>query len=225
MESRELDNLVKQRRKKVKYRNQLPIAILLIMICIAVSVVFKYTYNLTVFWVVGIGIGLVLRFARFCFAAVFRDPILIGSTKLLRGMLLAMMVSTIGFSVIQWKYMKTNTIKYELIPGSVSSVGLHVIIGAFLFGIGMIIAGGCASGVLMRIGEGHVLQTVVLVGFIIGTLLGAKHYEFWYEAIIKNAKTIYFTEYFDFKIVTVVQLLVLALIYWFAIKYEKKKIK
>ncbi|WP_346869389.1 N-acetylmuramoyl-L-alanine amidase [Clostridium sp. UBA5119] len=31
-------------------------------------------------------------------------------------------------------------------------------IGAFIFGIGMVLAGGCVSGVLMRIGEGHALH-------------------------------------------------------------------
>jgi len=89
----------------------------------------------------------------------------------------------------------------------------------------MVLAGGCASGVLMRIGEGHALHWVVLIGFIIGTLLGAKDYSFWYEHFIKDAKTIYFLEHFDLKIVVLVQIVVLIILYKLALRYENRHLK
>ncbi len=140
-------------------------------------------------------------------------------------MILAMIVSTVGFAVIQSGYIHNKGIDYNLIPGAVSSVGIHVMIGAFIFGIGMVLAGGCASGVLMRIGEGHALHWVVLIGFIIGTLLGAKDYSFWYEHFIKDAKTIYFLEHFDLKIVVLVQIVVLIILYKLALRYENRHLK
>jgi uncharacterized membrane protein YedE/YeeE len=185
----------------------------------------KNNHSYTVYWVVGIGIGITLRYSRFCFSAALRDPFFIGNTRLFRGLLIAMMISTIGFGVIQYNYLKHNSIDYTLIPGSITSVGPHIMIGAFMFGIGMVIAGGCASGVLMRIGEGHALHWVVLLGFLIGSTLGANNYSFWYEKIISKTKVVYFPEYIDIKIVIITQMIVLIVLYKIAIMHENKRLK
>ena len=225
MLSNEMADLIKQReRKGKKKKSQIPYSVGLILIAIILFIILlqkQYTY--AVCWILGIGIGIVLRYSRFCFSAAFRDPFLVGNTKLLRAMLLAMMVSTVGFAIIQHSYIQHNTIDYDLIPGAVTSVGAHVMIGAFIFGVGMIIAGGCGSGVLMRIGEGHALQWVVLVGFLIGTVLGAKDYSFWYNHIIEKSKTIYFPEYLDFRIVVVVQITILLGLHRLASWYENRR--
>ncbi|MBV1820195.1 YeeE/YedE family protein, partial [Bacteroidales bacterium MSK.15.36] len=88
----------------------------------------------------------------------------------------------------------------------------------------MVLAGGCASGVLMRIGEGHALQWIVLLGFLIGTAMGAKDYSFWYKNIISKAKVVYFPEYIDFKMVVLLQITVLIIIYKLSAKLWNKKI-
>ncbi|TEB04373.1 putative inner membrane protein [Pelotomaculum schinkii] len=114
---------------------------------------------------------------------------------------------------------------YTLIPGAINPVGLHTMIGAFIFGIGMTIAGGCASGVLMRIGEGHVLPWVALLGFFIGTTLGAKNYSFWYDNIISKARVVYFPEHISLEVVVIVQIIVLVGLYKLAAWYEKKSVQ
>ncbi|WP_423240826.1 YeeE/YedE thiosulfate transporter family protein [Haloimpatiens massiliensis] len=227
MISNEIDMLVKQRQSQVKKeKNQIPYGIMLILIAFILCIIFwQKQPRYVTFLSVGIIIGIILRYSRFCFTAAFRDPFITGSTRVLRGMILSMMVSTVGFAVIQSRYIHIKGANYEMIPGAVSSVGIHVMIGAFIFGIGMVLAGGCASGVLMRIGEGHALHWVVLVGFIIGTLLGAKDYSFWYEHFIKNAKTIYFSEYLDLKIVVLLQMIVLITLYKLAVWYENRRFK
>lgn len=48
------------------------------------------------------------------------------------------------------------------------SVGLNTAIGGILFGIGMVLAGGCASGTLYRVGEGYTTSMVALVGMLVG---------------------------------------------------------
>ncbi len=223
----EIDALIEMRQAQVKKEKpQTYFGVILLLIALILSIVLwqkQYTYAVCLS--VGIIIGIVLRYSRFCFTAAFRDPFITGNTKVLRGMILAMIVSTIGFAIIQSRYIHSKGSNYDLIPGAVSSVGIHVIIGAFIFGIGMVLAGGCASGVLMRIGEGHALHLVVLVGFIIGTLLGAKNYSFWYENFIKDAKTIYFSEYLDLKIVVIAQIIVLMILYKLALQYENRHSK
>lgn len=220
----DIDKLINQRQTKTKKdKNQSFYAVsLIVIIFILCAILYKKYYTYAVCLGVGTIIGMILRYSRFCFAAAFRDPFITGSTKILRGIILALIISTIGFAVIQSQYIHDKGTNYHLIPGEVSSVGIHVVVGAFIFGIGMVLASGCSSGVLMRLGEGYTVYLVVLLGFIIGTLLGAKSYPFWYDNFIKDAKTIYFSEYLDIKIVAVLQIIVLMILYWIALRYENK---
>jgi uncharacterized membrane protein YedE/YeeE len=61
----------------------------------------------------------------------------------------------------------------------VSPVGLPVIVGAFLFGVGMQLGGGCASGTLYTAGGGSVRMLATLAAFIAGSVIGAMHQPLW----------------------------------------------
>src|SRR5699024_6665623 len=98
--------------------------------------------------------------------ASLRDPVLTGGTSLSKAVITTIAVATVGFAALQYgAYLKGDPI-----PGNINPAGIHVAVGAFMFGIGMVIAGGCASGTLMRVGEGFVMQWLSLVFFIIGSL-------------------------------------------------------
>lgn len=59
-------------------------------------------------------------------------------------------------------------------------MGLSSAIGAVMFGIGMQLGGGCASGTLFTAGGGSSKMILVLVFFILGSVLGTQHMtEFW----------------------------------------------
>lgn len=227
MESSDIEKLMQQRQGEIKKeKSQIGYGLALIVAIFVVCILLWKGHRIyAVSLGVGTIIGIILRYSRFCFAAAFRNPFITGNTRVLRGVMLSLIVSTIGFAVIQANHSHTLGIGYSQIPGAVRPVGIHIMIGAFVFGIGMVVAGGCASGVLMRIGEGHTLHWVVLVGFIIGTLFGAKDYGFWYNLFIKNAKTIYFPEYLDLKIVASIQVGVLMILYTIAFWYEKRYTK
>ena len=51
--------------------------------------------------------------------------------------------------------------------------------GAFLFGLGMQLGGGCASGTLFTVGGGNARMVVTLGGFIAGSAIGAAHAPWW----------------------------------------------
>lgn len=53
------------------------------------------------------------------------------------------------------------------------------IMGAFIFGIGMQLGGGCASGTLYTVGGGSTRMIVTLLAFIGGSLIGTAHMPFW----------------------------------------------
>lgn len=225
MSSNEMDALIHQRlgTQKTKHKTQISYAVIILIIALIVSVLlWRSNHSDLVFWIVGIAFGIVMRYSRFCFAGAFRDPFLIRNTMLFRALLLSLMISTIGYAVIQYAYLKDNAIDYTRIPGAIDPVGLNTVLGAFIFGIGMTIAGGCASSVLMRIGEGHILALVTLLGFFIGNTLGAKDYSFWYDIMISKGKVVYFPEYLNLGIVVILQMAVLMVLYKLAAWYEKR---
>ena len=57
--------------------------------------------------------------------------------------------------------------------GSLAPVSVSLVIGAFIFGIGMQLANGCGSGVLFSFGGGSGRMLVALPFFILGSLLGS----------------------------------------------------
>lgn len=108
----------------------------------------------------GIIFGFILQRGRFCMNSAFRDIILLKEYKLAKGVLIALGVSMIGFSIM-------------ILGGIVTAnpkpfTGLGSILGGFIFGIGMVLASGCASGTTYRVGEGMTGSFVALLGIGMG---------------------------------------------------------
>ena len=121
---------------------------------------------------IGLGIGYAIQRSRFCFTAAYRDPVLTGSAKVSKALLVALAVSTIGFGGIHLARYGVDLSKLpETAPGG--PIGLHLIFGSFIFGIGAVLAGCCASGTFIRIGEGYVQSVITLVFFIAGGIASA----------------------------------------------------
>ncbi|MEW9095857.1 MAG: YeeE/YedE thiosulfate transporter family protein [Clostridiaceae bacterium] len=228
MTSEKIEELKARRQRRiVKKKNQLPYGIIFTIIGIIIYVIIaKFNFQYSMFWAIGVLIGFVLQRSRFCFTAGFRDPIVVGSTSVLRAIIIGLIICTIGFALIQFNYLQHNpTAKISDIPGSIHPVGMHTVIGAFIFGIGMVIAGGCASGMLMRIGEGFLLQIIVLIGFMIGALLSANKFKFWHNKFISKSPIIYLPKYLnlDIRIVALAQIVILIILYLIAYIYDKRK--
>ncbi|RKD29030.1 YeeE/YedE thiosulfate transporter family protein [Thermohalobacter berrensis] len=223
--SSKIEELKKRRKKEFKKKkNQTHYGLILMVLALGIYfflLVKGISYSS--FWIIGLFIGFVLQKSRFCFTSSFRDFIMVGNTALFKAIIIAFMISTIGFAIVQ--YMNIDDIQnfsIENVVGKIHPVGIHTIIGALMSGIGMVIAGSCASGTLMRIGEGFLLQILVLVGFIIGTLLGANQFQFWDKLLIAQSPTIYFPQHIGFVKSVIIQLIVLAGLYILADWYDKK---
>lgn len=203
-------------------KSQIPygFAVLLLMVAIGIALSFK-SANLAMFWVFGSCFGFVLQKSRFCFTASFRDPVITGSTSVTKAVMVALAITTIGFTAIKYGYFVNGL----PIPGMsyVVPVGFGTIVGGIMFGIGMVIAGGCASGTLMRVGEGFSMQILSLFFFIVGSLLGASHFGWWKINFISNSPKIFLPDYFGWFGALVLQLLVIACVYIAADKWQKKK--
>lgn len=63
--------------------------------------------------------------------------------------------------------------------GAWAPVGVSVALGAFIFGLGMQLGGGCGSGTLFTVGGGSSRMLLTLTGFIIGAVVGTAHLSYW----------------------------------------------
>ncbi len=111
--------------------------------------------------VFGFVIGIVLQRSKWCLASAFREPFLSGEGRYARAGFLTALIGVIGITVLKASGV-TGTYVF-VIPA-----GTEDIIGGVIFGFGMVMAGGCASGTLWRVGEGHLKLWVALVGFMFG---------------------------------------------------------
>ncbi|SDY73271.1 hypothetical protein SAMN05660462_00755 [Proteiniborus ethanoligenes] len=202
-------------------KNQIPIGLLVIALIIAIDIFLQSISDIhSFFWLTGIAFGFILQRSKFCFAAAIRDPYLINGTSLTKAMLIAFAITTIGFTAIKYgAYINNHAIPGQ---GSIAPISFATIVGGVLFGIGMVLAGGCASGVLMRAGEGFQMQILTLIFFIIGSLWGAHDYGWWDKAFISKAKAIFLPDVLGWSGALLVQLLFIALLYILADKWESK---
>lgn len=105
---------------------------------------------------VGILFGFALQRGRFCMNSAIRDTVLLKDTTLLKSVGVAVLVGMFGFALMAMG----GLIKISPTP---FFWGANMV-GGFVFGIGMVLAGGCASGITYRVGEGMVGALSALVG-------------------------------------------------------------
>jgi len=210
-------------RKRKKKKSQLPIALLVLLGIIAIGLLLTLrSTSVAMFWVFGCCFGFALQKSRFCFTASLRDPCITGSTSITKAVLIAFALTSIGFTAIKYNAFVSG----QTIPGQsyVMPVSLATVVGGIMFGIGMVIAGGCASGTLMRIGEGFAMQMLALVFFVIGSLWGAKDMGWWNMNVIAGAPRIFLPDVFGWMGAIVIQLLIIGCLYVAADLWERKKL-
>lgn len=102
--------------------------------------------------------GFVLQRGRVCFSSAFSDLYLSKDNYIIKAGLLAIALTAIGFMLLA----QFGLIK--LAPSALNWGGVSV--GGYLFGVGMVLAGGCAGGMTSRIGEGS--TTHIVAGLVYG---------------------------------------------------------
>lgn len=97
----------------------------------------------------GFAIGFIMHRSRLCFARAFREPFMTAEGDMTKAVILAL---AIGIPLAAFLFEKKVIDPYIAIP---PTFWFGSLLGGLIFGIGMIFAGGCASGSLWRMGEGH----------------------------------------------------------------------
>jgi uncharacterized membrane protein YedE/YeeE len=121
----------------------------------------------------GLALGYILQRGRFCLNSAFRDIIFIQDLTLFRSYLLCVVVAIIGTNLLESSglimmydgnthhFVSTHLLRQTFVP-------IANIVGGFLFGLGIVLAGGCASGIVYRAGEGQLAAFIAIVGFFFG---------------------------------------------------------
>jgi uncharacterized membrane protein YedE/YeeE len=205
-----------------KKANQIPIGLALLAVIVVAAVLLGAgSATLGFFWVTGIIFGFILQKTRFCFTASMRDPYLTGGTSLTKAVLAALAITTVGFAAIKYGAFARGL----PIPGQsfVVPVSFATVFGGFTFGVGMVIAGGCASGTLMRVGEGFWMQTLSLFFFVVGSLWGAHDFGWWKLNFIARARSVFLPDVFGWAGAVALQLAIIACLWIAADKWAKHK--
>jgi len=118
-----------------------------------------YVYLVAYIWF-GFAYGMMLQYGRFCFASASRDLFAAGVPRMAVGVMIGLMF----FSIMQAIISSIGLSTFHPAP-----FGLHMLISGIIFGLGMVLAGGCASGSLYKIGEGNMTNFIaVIFGLCLG---------------------------------------------------------
>ena len=109
---------------------------------------------------IGMAFGYVTQRGGFCLTRTLSNLFIMGDATILRAYLLAFLVATVGTHAL----MTADLVEIPIRPFH----WLSNVLGGFIFGIGMILSGGCAASTWYRLGEGAVGAWVVLLGFAMG---------------------------------------------------------
>ena len=123
---------------------------------------------------IGLTAGFVMHRSDFCVTACFRDLFLFRDFFLPRQMLLLVVASAWLFEVGRLTGVITIYPFPLLGPPSMANV-----VGGFVFGIGMVLAGGCVCGSLYKLGAGSSASLLAVLGMVIGSAAYAELHPWW----------------------------------------------
>jgi hypothetical protein len=112
-----------------------------------------YLYIAVYMWF-GFLYGALQQYGRFCFASAWRDLIMVKVPRMFVGIMIGLMTLSI---ISAWLFTQYPNFYH------VSPIGPHELVGGLLFGLGMVFAGGCATGSLYKTGEGNMISLTVLL--------------------------------------------------------------
>jgi len=122
-----------------------------------------FEYYLIAGLIIGFIFGFILQSGRFCMNSAFRDIILLKEFKLAKAVAVSLAVLAVGFAIFAFAGI------INLAPTAFKPWA--AIVGGLVFGIGMVFAGGCASGTTYRVGEGMMGSFVAAIGLTVGALM------------------------------------------------------
>lgn len=162
----------------------------------------------------GAAFGVLIERGQICFTSAFRDLWVSGRTTMTKAIAFGMIISTIcTFFIIMM---------YGLEP--ITKIAApSTFVGGILFGLGIVLAGGCETGMMYRMMEGQVLYLVVFIGNIVGATFLAYSWDHLgvYSLLVENGEQINLINVMGAIPALVVSILLLVIWYIVALVWEK----
>jgi uncharacterized membrane protein YedE/YeeE len=151
------------------------VAALAVMLLLAVAINQTVSTRMALLFATGSALGIVLYHAMFGFTSAFRVLLADGRSAGFRAQMVMLGVACL----LIFPALANGSLFGQAVTGFVSPLSVSVAVGAFLFGVGMQMGGGCASGTLFAAGGGNTRMFVTLLFFIIGSVIGITHLGWW----------------------------------------------
>ncbi|MCW2285401.1 putative membrane protein YedE/YeeE [Rhodoblastus acidophilus] len=119
--------------------------------------------------VAGAAFGVLLQRGQICFTSALRDLWLTGRTTMAKAIILGMAAQTVITAILIARGM--TPIIHWASPGA--------LFGGVMFGLGIVIAGGCETGWMYRLMEGQTHFVAVALGNVIGATVLAYGWDHW----------------------------------------------
>lgn len=129
---------------------------------------------LVALFAVGVMLGVALYHGAFGFTAGWRNLV---TTRRGAGMRAQLLLFALA-SLIMIPLLGSGQLG---LVGAVAPIGVSLVVGSFLFGVGMQLGGGCGSGTLFTVGAGNIRMLVTLLFFIVGAVVGSIHLPWWLD--------------------------------------------
>ena len=176
------------------------------------------SFRHSLIFIIGLLLGLTLYHASFGFTGGWRNFIERSNSSALRAQLVMLAIAVLLFS----NFINAESLFYEThIVGSLAPANVSLIIGSFIFGLAMQLAGGCGSGTLFTVGGGNTKMFITLVFFVIGSLVGTYNFTFWIE--LPTLGNISLLDEFGVINSIIIQLIFIILLYLIFSYVDKKK--
>lgn len=125
--------------------------------------------------IIGLALGFCLYQGEVGFSAAYRNALKKRDVTGVLGQIIMVAAALILFTPL----LTVGEFSGHRFSGAWAPASLQVVIGAFLFGIGMQLGGACASGTLFTLGGGSLRMAVTLVFFCLGAFIGSLHMGWW----------------------------------------------
>lgn len=139
-----------------------------------------YINSLPAIVVIAAGLGYAMQRGRWCMIQGFREPHMTGDCKMAKAVALSILIVALGAAVL--KYGVPTRLGGEPVLDPMNYVrgtfGWGGVVGGFIFGLGAMLAGGCGSGTLWRVGEGQIKLWLVVPFFALSNSLMST----WFQA-------------------------------------------
>jgi uncharacterized membrane protein YedE/YeeE len=168
-------------------------------------------------YLLGGALGVTLYHALFGFTSAWRVFIADRRGAGLRAQMVMLAVAVVLFFPV----LAHGTLFGAPVHGEYGAVGVGMLSGAFIFGVGMQLGGGCGSGTLYTAGGGNTRMVVTLAGFIAGSTLGAKHLPSWSE--LPNIGAVKLIEDLGWGVALISNLAIIGLIYGVTVVLERRR--